>query len=952
MEFAVLGPLTVHRDHQPVALNAAMQRALLALLLQRPGRPVSVACMVDTLWPDAPPATARKTIQVYIGRLRKALGDEDRIRHGSDGYTIVVAPDELDVTRFQTLVDAGRDARRRGALAEADHVLTESLRLWRGTPFADLDTSRGIADEARRLQEQWLGAQELRSAVRLDLRRDAEVIADLAGLLAAHPYQERLVAYLMLALYRSDRQSDALDLYRRTRDQLAEQLGIEPGHTMSWLQQAILRCDPRLRHLHTTDLEGIDGSPAAAAARPSRGTPSPATAELRPAQLPPDVLGFTGRSNELASLDAMLDAATEQPTAVVISAVSGTAGVGKTALAVHWAHRVRHRFPDGQLYVNLRGFDPTGTVMAPADAIRRFLDALAVASHRIPADPAAQADLLRTLLAGKRMLIVLDNARDPDQVRPLLPGATGCVVLITSRNRLTSLVAAEGAYAVPLDLLTVDEARQLLVRRIGPARIAAEPDAADELITRCAGLPLALAIVAATAATRRHLALAALADQLRDSRDRLDALSTRDTPATDVRAVFSWSYQALSPDAARLFRLLSLHPGPDCSTAAAASLVAGPADQVRALLDELLCVNLVNEHVHGRYHLHDLLRVYAAEVCQTTDTDAERRSATSRTIDHYLHTAHTAARLLGPTRDVPGITEPDPGVVPENPGTHEHALAWFTAEHRVLLTAIEHATARLDPRTAPLAGTLYAFLNRHGHWYDLATASHAVVAAAQRSGDLAGQAPAHRVLARAYIRLGRYDEAHTQLRHALDVTGRSGDRGEQAYAHHALAHLREQQGRHDDALDEAQQALVLFQATADRQGQAFALNAVGWYHTLLGDHRQALASCQHALAIFQELDEPTGQAATWDSLGYAHRHLGDHAQAVACYQHAIDLYRDLGDRFNQADTLTNLGDAHHAANHRGAVAAWRQALAIFEQLNHPAADQVRAKLDDLTISRP
>jgi tetratricopeptide (TPR) repeat protein/transcriptional regulator with XRE-family HTH domain len=700
-------------------------------------------------------------------------------------------------------------------------------------------------------------------------------------------------------------------------------------------------------------LTGADRDQFCSAAHPPPAAATP-RALTTPAQLPTDVAGFAGRISALRQLDALLDADAGQPTAVVVTAIAGTAGVGKTSLAVHWAHRVAGRFPDGQLYINLRGFDPSGTVMAPAEAIRRFLDALAVPPQRIPADPGAQADLYRTLLADKRMLVVLDNARDPEQVRPLLPGAPGCLVLVTSRNRLTGLIAAEGAHPLPLDLLTVGEARDLLTRRLGPTRVTAEPDAIDELITRCARLPLAMAIVAATAATHPHLPLAALAGQLRDSRDRLDALSTGDTPATDVRAVFSWSYQALTENAARLFRLLGLHPGPDISTAAAASLAAHPIDRVRPLLNELAHAHLISEHTPGRYTLHDLLRAYAAELAHRIDPDQQRQAASHRTLDHYLHTAHTAVLLLSPTRDPLVLPPPQLGATPEHPATHDQAMAWFTAEHAVLLAAAEHAAAKgFDTHTWQLAWTLYDFLDRRGLWHDWAAIGRVGVAAAGRLANPTAQALTHRILARAYNRLGCLDDAHTQLSRALDLFGRAGDLTGQAHTHHTLANVRERQGRYAEALDHARQALDLFGRAGDRAGQASALNGVGWHHALLGDHQQALSCCQQALTLLQESGDRRGQAATWDSLGYAHHHLGHHDDAATCFQHALDLVRDLGDRSNEAGVLTRLGDTHHAAGDPiAAGTAWQQALDIFDQLDHPDADQVRTKLHNIDQTTP
>jgi tetratricopeptide (TPR) repeat protein len=638
---------------------------------------------------------------------------------------------------------------------------------------------------------------------------------------------------------------------------------------------------------------------------------------------------------------------------VVISAIGGTAGVGKTALAVYWAHQVASRFPDGQLYVNLRGFDPTGAVMDPAEAVRRFLDALGVSPERIPADPDAQAALYRSHLAGRRMLVVLDNARDTAQVRPLLPGAPTCLVLVTSRNQLSGLIAADGAHPITLDLLSTAEARELLAHRIGADRVAAEPDAVAEIVTRCAHLPLALTLVAARAAIRPHVRLHLLADELRDTQQRWQAL-TDDDPTTDVRTVFSWSHQALTPAAARLFRLLGLHPGPNIAAPAAASLAAIPIDQVRPLLAELTRASLLAEHTAGRYTFHDLLRAYATGLTHTTDTDQQRSAATHRMLDHYLRTAYTANRLLDPSRDPVTLTPPQPGVTPEHATDYQQAMAWFTAERPVLLAAVDHAAATgFDTHTWQLAWTLWTFLGRRGHWHDQAAAGRAAVAAAGRLADPTVQARAHRHLARAYTRLGRFDDAHTQLRHALDLYRQAGDQVGQAHTHQNLAYLWGRQGRPGQALDHARQSLDLSRAAGHQAGQAAALNAVGWYHAQLGDHQQALTSCQQALTLHQELDDRHGQADAWDSLGYAHHHLGHHTQAVVCYQHALDLVRELGDRYYESLAFTHLGDTHHAAgNPTAARDAWQQALTILDDLDHPDADTVRTKLHHLDQTTP
>ncbi len=721
-----------------------------------------------------------------------------------------------------------------------------------------------------------------------------------------------------------------------------------------------IRLDPALVDADRwhADYRAIENALADLAARREQvaGRPVPARRHRLaiPAQLPPDVATFTGRTQHLADLNKLLPdhgPARDTPdraTAVVISAIDGTAGVGKTALAVHWAHQIRDRFPDGQLYVNLRGFDPSSQVTEAATAVRGFMDALEVPPQRIPADSDAQVALYRSLLVDKRMLIVLDNARDSAQVRPLLPSAPGCLVVVTSRNQLTSLVAATGAHPLTLDLLTNREARDLLTHRLGTDRIAAEPDAVEEIITRCARLPLALTLVAAHATLRPHTSLQSLAEQLSSAQQRWQTL-TGDDPATDVQAVFSWSYHSLRPAAAQLFRLLGLHPGPDIGVPAVASLTGIPPNDARSLLAELVRANLITEHSPGRYTLHDLLRAYATQLAHTTDTDQQRHAATHRILDHYLHTAHTADRQLIPPRDPGPLAPPQPGVTPEHPADRAQAMAWFTAEHRVLLAAVDNAAATgFDTHTRQLAWTLWTFLDRRGHWHDLAEVGRSAAAAAERLADPTAQAHARRNLAIAHVRLGRVDDAHTQLSHALDLATRAGDLLGQAHSHYSLGYLWERQGHPAQALDHARQALHLYRAAGHQIGQAHALNLIGWYHVLLGDPQQALTSCQQALTLHQELDNHTGQAATWDSLGYAHHHLGHHTHAVTCYQNALDLYHDLGNRSEEANTLNHLGDTHHAAGApKAAREAWQQALTILDDLDHPDADAVRTKLNAL-----
>jgi tetratricopeptide (TPR) repeat protein/transcriptional regulator with XRE-family HTH domain len=670
-----------------------------------------------------------------------------------------------------------------------------------------------------------------------------------------------------------------------------------------------------------------------------------------PRQLPAAVAEFAGRAEELAALAGMLENAAGTPGTVVISAIGGTAGVGKTALALHWAHQVAARFPGGQLHVNLRGFDPSGMPAAPEAAIRGFLDALGVPPERIPAQPGAQAGLYRSLLADQRMLIMLDNARDEAQVRPLLPAAPGCLVLVTSRNQLSGLAAADGARLLSLDVLPHDEAVQLLTARVGPGRAAAEPGALDEIAAVCACLPLALAVAAARAAARPAFPLALLAAELRDATGRLDALDTGD-PAGSVQTVFSWSYRQLTDGAARLFRLLGLHPGPDISVPAAASLAAVDAAGARRRLGELARAHLLAEHAPGRYAFHDLLRAYAAARAADTDTEPDRHAATGRLLDHYLHTAARAAHVLEPERGQIAMVPPRLGVVPEQPADLRQALAWFAAEHRVLVAAVTLAdTSGFDVHAWQLPWTMSRFLQNHGQSQEWAATQRTALAAATRADDTAGQAVSSRLLASACLNLGDYDQASVHYEDSLTLYRRVGDRLGEAKVHHSIGVLAEEQGRYADALPHAEQALRLYQAVGDKAGETAALNAVGWSHGLLGHYQQAREFCGRSLALCVETGNRAIEAGAWHSLGYAEHHLGNFGEAADCYRRALGLAREVGDRWGEAEALARLGDTRQAADDLAqAREAWQQAMAIYQEMQHPDADQVRAKLDALDTS--
>ncbi|HEU4421459.1 MAG TPA: BTAD domain-containing putative transcriptional regulator [Pilimelia sp.] len=935
MEFRVLGPLEVRADGVALPLGTRKQQIALAVLILNAGRVVRVVDLVDELWPQAPPASAVANARSYAARLRRLFESvepgRDRLRREPGGYLLRLEPAELDLSVFAAHAAAGRDESRRGEPSLAVARFAAALACWRGRMLAGLGDGPILGPRRAAAEDERLAVTEDLAEARLASDQPGEAVALMREHVRAQPLRERGHLLLMRALYAVGDVAGALSAYAECRAALKEQLGIEPGPPLQDLHRSMLDRDVAVEP---------PTRPAAA---------SPAAARPVPRQLPLDVYGFTGRGTELARLDAILSAGRDHPTAVVISALAGTAGVGKTATAVHWAHHVREEFPDGQLYINLRGFDPSGSPVQVAEAVRGFLDAFDVQPARIPADVPAQVALYRSLLANRRVLIVLDNARDAEQVRPLLPGSPGCLAVVTSRNQLAGLVATEGAHPITLDLLTATEARALLTRRLGADRLAAEPDAVDEIINRCARLPLALTIAAARAATRPGDPLSTIAAELRQAGGGLDVL-TDDDPTSDVRAVFSWSYHTLSAASARLFRLLGLHPGPDITVPAAASLAGAPDGQVRRQLTELTRAHLTVEHRAGRYTLHDLLRAYAAELTQTIDGEAERHAALRRILDHYLHTSYAADRLLEPhVRHQIIVAAARPGVKPEALADHDAALAWFAAEHQVLLAAIAGASGTVhDVHTWQLARTLRNFLIRRGLWQDMATTARAALDAAQRLGDRAARAFAHYSLAHAYGLLGRKADADVHVRRSLALYEELGDHAGQGHAYFARAWIAGLRDRPSEALDHLSLALSMFRAVGDQVSLGRALGGVGWYHSELGDHQRALAHCEQALTLQREIGDHYGESDTWHGIGCIHHHLRNYAEAVACHERAIDLARSLGDPNDQATYLDHLGDNHLGAGDVDAArTAWREALAILSELGHPDAGTVRAKLAEL-----
>jgi DNA-binding SARP family transcriptional activator len=930
MRFRVLGPLAVGGGE----VTAVRDRTVLAMLLLRAGHLVPVDDLVAALWDGEPPDTARNQVQKAVSRLRQML-PENLIQSDLVGYRIHVDGGDLDASVFADRVDRARRCAGQDP-EEARVLLRAALDLWRGPALIGVD-SRVVRRRAAALDEQQATAVEEWADLELALGRERQVLSELTALTAQFPLRERLRAQVMVSLYRLGRQADALAEYRRTRQLLVDELGIEPGAA--------------LRQLHEQILTGTLPTPLVAAVGPAvHRASAPAASAGVPRQLPLRPRSFAARTRELAQLDELLRS--EADTAVVISAVSGTAGIGKTTLAVHWAHRVAERFPDGQLYVNLRGYGPGEAVMTASEALCGFLTALDVPPQSVPTDLDAQAALYRGQLANRRMLIVLDNAREAAQVRPLLPASPGCVVVITSRSQLTGLVATADAHLVNLDLLSTEESRQVLTARLGQHRIDAEPDAVNRIIAACGHLPLALAIAAARALGRPDLELADLAEDLTNAR--LDAFTTGD-PAADARVVFSWSYRALTPPAARLFRLLGLHPGPDFGSASAASLAGLPPGQTRAAIDELTRSHLVAHCGPDRYGVHDLLHAYARELADHHDSGKAGQDALGRLYEYYLHHAQQAARTLAAHRPGLGDTTPGEAVIVERLSDPDQAQAWLTREHSTLVAAVGHAVAcGLDRHAWQVAWAIGYFLERGGWWKEWTDTTLVGLAAANRLDDHNGQALLCDSYGDALKQLGDLEGARRYLRQALMLHEQMGNQRGAARTEFMLGILCLRAGVPAHVPDHARRALAGFTAVGDHVGRAHVLHLVAWYHIEVGDYPQAAALAERSVELFRELGDLRGLAGSLDTLGVAYQCLGDSSAAVRYITQSVERFKRIDDRYHTAACLVHLGDCLRATgDSAGARIAYAESLVLYEQIGHPDAEDPRQRLRELdTYRRP
>ncbi|WP_188316355.1 AfsR/SARP family transcriptional regulator [Solihabitans fulvus] len=954
MEFTLLGGVHARHGQHTVTVAGAQLRAVLAMFLLEPNQVVPLERLQRAVWDETPPARARNAIQGLIKRLRQWLPDPTaRLETAGAGYLLRIDPNRIDLYRFRELTRSGREHATRDDDAAAA-LFGQALALWRGPALADTGSPWLLESVAPGLDAERLATLHDRIAADLRLNRHRELVAELTRLIGEHPTYEPFVSQLMIAHYRSGDPAHALEVYRRAAHHLAEDTGLDPSPDLRALQQTILRHDP-VEHLAPTIPAPTTATPARPVAgfvpqpRPPAAIPPDERAAVSgaPQQLPPAPACFVGRADQLAVVTAALDTAGEAA-GVPICVLYGTGGIGKTWLALHWAHQHTDDYPDGQLFVDLQGFAPATAPMPQETALRGFLDALGVDSRQVPPDLDARAGRFRSLVAGRRMLIVLDNARDAAQVERLLPGSPSCAVIVTSRDRLTGLITTRGARPLPVAALDPPESRALLSIRLGRRRLAAEPEAVSDLVACCGGFPLALSIVAGRAQAHQDFPLTSLVGDLRD-REALMGVLDDDEPAGSLPAVLSWSVTALAEDHVRLFDLLGSAPGPDIGLEAAAALSGLPLNEAAKALRSLERVSLLDRGSAGRYHLQDLVRLYAAGHAANAVPEHQLQAGLRRLADFYTHTALAGDRLLSPTRPTIPTSAPTPGLLLPTLADKDAANSWFRAEHRCLL-ATQQLAAKLGWATTAweLTWALNTFHFLGGHLHDDLVACETGLAAADQGTDPSVRALARCLLGNAHARLGRYPEAKDYFTQALAVAEAAGDRSSQAYTHHLISWMYGQQDRDRDALDHATSAMRLFDDLGEEAGLATALNQVGWYLAKLGNYGLARERCERALALHRHHRNPGGIGVTLDSLGFIAHHTSDLTTAQARYREALDQYEGLGHSYYQADTLDRLGRTCLAAGRTAeAHSAWEQALRLYRSQGRVAdAERVSRQIAD------
>nr|WP_042177986.1 BTAD domain-containing putative transcriptional regulator [Kibdelosporangium sp. MJ126-NF4]CEL12897.1 Pathway specific regulator [Kibdelosporangium sp. MJ126-NF4]CTQ98581.1 Pathway specific regulator [Kibdelosporangium sp. MJ126-NF4] len=923
MEFRILGQVEVRGDRARAKLAGATQSALLVALLLRANHVVPLEGLVAATWDDEPPDSAGAALHTRIFRLRRALDEVEtngsgRIITHNSGYLLKVESGELDLEEFQQHVAQAREAIEAGHPAEALRKFDAALRLWRGPALSGV-SGRFAQTQADGLDVARLTAVEDRIEVGLTLGRHAEMVAELTTLVAANPLRERLRGQLMLALYRCGQQAEALAVYRDIYRLLTDELGIQPDPQLQRLHRQMLAADPALN---------VPVASVTAATMP--------VISLVPQQLPTDVANFTGRERDLGQLNALFDGDPGASKAVVISAIAGTAGVGKTALALHWAHGNVDRFPHGQLYVNLRGYAAAGQPMAATAALAQFLRSLGVPQERIPLDQDEQAAMYRSLMADRRMLVLLDNVATADQVWPLLPGSSNSLVLITSRDDLRGLTSLQDVRRIVLDVLTPDEAHDLLARVLGTSRAQAEQPQVTELARLCGYLPLALRIAAAHLVNRPHESIASYVGKL-NAGNRLAHLAVDEDPHVGVRVSFDLSYQVLTPDCARLFRLLGLVPGPDFSPDAAAALSGLAAQETVRLLDRLTAAHLLDCTAPDRYQFHDLLRLYAAQRAEAEDAAENRTDAVLRLLGWALHTTAAAAQLLYP-EIAPVLRElPESQAQPRTFTDPVDALAWLDAERANLIAIIGHAVEH-GPRELAwyLVDAMSGYFHLQMNRVDWHRAAEDGLRAARGAGDRDAEAAMLHSIAYAHFSFGEYAQV---LEHDLQALARYRETGNTAgeaevskwsgLASWLLGRLEEASAYHERAVE-------CFQATGNRAGEAISLTNLAYVFCDSGRFAESLDNSTRALAIQHEIGTQLGQALSMHAIAHVNNSFGNYDRALELINEVIARYRKIGYRHGEVSALEVLAMIHRdAGRHQEALDSGDDALALAEEINEP-----------------
>ncbi|WP_169734312.1 AfsR/SARP family transcriptional regulator [Hamadaea tsunoensis] len=904
--FGVLGPVRITGPAGTAELVGRVQRTLAGLLVLHAGSVVSSDRLTDALWGDDPPRTALRSLHSHVSRIRQAFeraGLPDVLLTREPGYLLRVPAAEVDVYAFEEAVRLACEQREAGDVARAAGTLTAGLALWRGDVLADAAVRDWAEAEVVRLRELRLRAYEEMWADRLTLGEHGPAVPELERLTAAEPARERLVELLMLALNRSGRRADALDRYQQLRVRLADEVGIDP--------------DPRLRALHARILRGEE--------RGAETVERPLRTAVVPAQLPPPVGHFTGRDGELDRLDRWAAAGGTDQRVVIIC---GPPGIGKTALAAQWTRRVAAGFPDGQIFLDLRGEDPDAS-LTPGDALAAVLRVLGVPADRMPVTHGEQLGLYRTLLADRRTLLLLDDAGTADHVLPLVPPGPASLLVVTTRRRLTALGAHHEVHQVELDALPADASAALLRRVLGEQRVAQEPDAARRLAELCAGMPLALRLAAARLAARpRRLIVDLVADLSGD--DRLDLLAA-DGDSRSVRKVLTTVYDSLSEPAARLFRLAGLHPGRTVGAGLTAALAGRGAGHARRDLDELASAHLLTEVSSGRYAMHDLIRVYATEL-STQDAEADREATGRRLLDWYRHLVYAANAVLDPARD----RVPAPGGEFTAPfaATPEAVLAYLDGEHANLVPVIAYAarTGHADHawQMAYLVAGYFESRGRTGDRVEVYQRGYAAVAG---RGDRVAEGLMLSGLGVACTAAHRYEEALVHLRAALGVLTETGDQRGLGHVHNNIAAALGRLHRYDAAIEACERALAVHTAAGHRLGMLLAHNNLGHLHARVGRTADSLAHLEQGLAIADADGDLRLASAVWHGLGETHAIRGDDDAARDCFERALELRRTTGNRRYQAGTLGQLGTIALRQHRSGdAVALFTEQCAISRDL--------------------